>query len=616
MCPDGAKNNQLTDGGFDWTTLLDGLDDRIQTSHLRTPAQTPNTGLSGAHTHFDWLDLWDAIQPPKEQSAPLANKVPPTPESLPKPTQTPSTPKTPFSLLSPSSPPPHGASFSSPASSVIQGPFSNTDRKPYISPLDRKGIVRKAPVQDDNPFLVSSPCLRKPDIPAPRRQPVLEVPYDWSPNTPTPVRFHPATVEELPSQPVFTSIGQLQGSSTKQSILWLTHMSTSGGLTPSLKRISLPYHPYPKVRGVSMFINHPKRRVHEQIRVKENVKNDQDIFTATMDSVMDKDWRKTSMVHGVYTVNLLSEDLEIRERSKRSVMEEMRQVKALGMSTLVIHLGSAGKDDPSHKHVQLTRLVSDLREITRAVPGITLALENTVHPSLHSLTTLSSLCAILTHFPPSQLKLCLDLSHLHVSEFDLNSKGGRKEMWELLEKAGKTRVVGVHVSDNYVAHGGKGDRHANIGFGHITLSSFRTILSNPFFHNIPHLLETPPYFKHFRPPNTIHCKLPMYAQKIIELESERASLERLLLDRIVSMSDPEWMTYQSKLWVMYKKARKVVEARIYKVLFKQGGGLWRKFRKERKKLGSYLRLVEAQKRKEKNMSIKDERVTITQCCEL
>lgn len=108
----------------------------------------------------------------------------------------------------------------------------------------------------------------------------------------------------------------------------------------------------------------------------------------------------------------------------------------------------------------------------------------------------------------------------------------------------------------------------------------------------------------------------MYAQKIIELESERASLERLLLDRIVSMSDPEWMTYQSKLWVMYKKARKVVEARIYKVLFKQGGGLWRKFRKERKKLGSYLRLVEAQKRKEKNMSIKDERVTITQCCEL
>lgn len=86
-------------------------------------------------------------------------------------------------------------------------------------------------------------------------------------------------------------------------------MSTSGGLTPSLKRISLPYHPYPKVRGVSMFINHPKRRVHEQIRVKEDVKNDQDIFTATMDSVMDKDWRKTSMVHGVYTVNLLSEDL-------------------------------------------------------------------------------------------------------------------------------------------------------------------------------------------------------------------------------------------------------------------------------------------------------------------
>lgn len=451
MCSDAADDDQLSDVGFDWTALLNDLDDRVQTSHLPTPAQTPSTGLSRDHTCFDWLDLWDDIRDPKAQSTP-STVVPPTPESLPKPIQLPSTPKTSFCLVSPSSPLPLDATLPSPSSYVIQSPLSNTDRKPYIPSLDRKSIVKQAPVQDDNPFLVSSPCLRKPVVPAPRQRPVLAVPYDWSFDTPTPVRFHPATVEELPPQPVFTSTGQ--------NILWLTHLSTSGGLTPSLKRISLPYYPYPKVKGVSMFINHPKRRVHEQIRVKEDVKNDQDIFTATMDSVMDKDWRKTSMVHGVYTVNLLSEDHEIRERSKRSVMEEMRQVKALGMSTLVIHLGSAGKDDPSYKHVQLTRLVSDLREITRAVQGITLALENTVHPSPHSLTTLSSLCTILTHFPPSQLKLCLDLSHLHVSEFDLNSESGRKEMWELLETAGKARVVGVHVSDNYVAHGGKGDRHA------------------------------------------------------------------------------------------------------------------------------------------------------------
>lgn len=58
-----------------------------------------------------------------------------------------------------------------------------------------------------------------------------------------------------------------------------------------------------------MFINHPKRRVYERIRAKEDVKTEQDTFTAIMDSVMDKDWRKTSMIHGVYTVNLLSEDL-------------------------------------------------------------------------------------------------------------------------------------------------------------------------------------------------------------------------------------------------------------------------------------------------------------------
>ncbi|ADV24871.1 Hypothetical Protein CGB_K1280C [Cryptococcus gattii WM276] len=432
MCSDPG-DEQLSDDGFDWTALLDGLDDRVQTSYLSAPAQTPNTGFSGDHIHFDWLDLWDDIQPPKTQSAP-STILPPTPESLPKPTQFPSTPKTSFSPLSPSSPPPLDASLYSPSSSVIQTPISNTDRKPYIPSLDLKNIIKQAPVQDDNPFLVSFPGHKKPSIPTPRQRPVLEVPYDWSFDTPTPIRFHPTTIQELPPQPVFTPVGHPRGPSTEQCILWLTHLSTSGGLTASLKRLSLPHYPYPKLRGVSMFINHPKRRVYERIRAKGDVKTEQDMFTATMDSVMDKDWKKTSMIHGVYTVNLLSEDL----------------------------LGSAGKDDPSYRHVQLTRLVSDLREITRAVPDITLALENTVHPSQHSLTTLSSLCTILTHFPPSQLKLCLDLSHLHVSEFDLNTESGRKEMLGLLQKVGKTRVVGVHVSDNYVAHGGKGDRHAKI----------------------------------------------------------------------------------------------------------------------------------------------------------
>lgn len=82
------------------------------------------------------------------------------------------------------------------------------------------------------------------------------------------------------------------------------------------------------------------------------------------------------------------------------------------------------------------------------------------------------------------------------------------------------------------------------------------------------------------------------------------------------MPDTEWMAYQSKLWAMYKRARKVVEARIYKIAFKQGGSLWRKFRKGRKEVGSCLRQVEGQKRKEKDMSIRDERVTVARCCEL
>ncbi|WVQ80462.1 hypothetical protein IAT38_002567 [Cryptococcus sp. DSM 104549] len=614
---------------------------------------------------FSWLDLWDDINGGPEGEPASTSVLPPTPESLQRPTQDaphppvpgPSTPTSPaYSIPSyadpydpyappddsfPSSLPSLVASQSSPASYHLRTPRSDPpNHRPSPSNADHRPLLPSYPSApptpggwDDNPFLAKrvvtpTPSPRKRKRPQPQWRTGLEVPADWAEDdTPTPMRFLAEGYGDVPRQPVFEPVSPVAPTPTHvvvaakaelpqaavlqdlaPPITWITHLSTDGGLPLSLQRLkSLPSSisqtgtaPGPHViSGASLFISHPKRRVPE---LSERSATAAGEFCKAMQG-MGEGFARRSMAHGVHTVNLLSADPEMRKRSKASVISEMEWARELGIPTLVIHLGSGGNDTSStSRKRQVRRLIDDLREIIAAVPEVTLALENTVHPSPTSPTTLTSLISLLPSFPPGRLKLCLDLCHLHVCEFDLNSPSGRAGLFAQLEKAGWGSVVGVHASDSYVTHGGKGDRHANLGFGHIHLSAFREILSHPFFANIPHLLETPRYFKHFRSTSSPHSLL------LSHLEAERAGLERALLQWVVGAAENEWIEGggggvdadgRGKVWAEYKKRKKRVENKIYKILLKRGGTVWARFKKGRKKHVGCCRVVEGVKRREK-----------------
>ncbi|WVQ74127.1 hypothetical protein IAR50_003719 [Cryptococcus sp. DSM 104548] len=527
------------------------------------------------------------------------------------------TPNLPFTSISFITPLSHHDSPCSP-SSFIQTPHScHPPAEPIAEDSNDNTFVDLESDGEENARAV--PRARRPT------PPTFELPQDWVTDTPTPVRFH-ATTYEAPSQPNFTlparasrqpSFSPTPVSDTDDDefeevnvgLRWLTHMSNTGGLVSSMARLRESMEdPYlwAHIAGISTYINNPKRRVccspAESASTVQTPSTDCLAFQEGMDGFME-DWRETSMVHGVYTVNLLSSDPELLERSRNSVIEEMRQARDLGFQTLVIHLGSEGQEpkSASHRHQTLSRLITALQQIISSVHDVTLALENTCHPSPTSLTNLASISEILTHFPPSKLKLCLDLSHLHVNEIDLNEVEGRKEMWRLLDRVGWQRVVGAHVSDNHVDHGGKGDRHANIGCGHITLSSYRSILSQPFFKTIPLLLETPQYFKDFHVPSDPTRRIPRYVSQIVALENERSALERGFIECMLHLADDEWEgNGQACLWDAYNEMKKAVERKIYKIVTKQGGGVLRKFSQGRSKAMGQIRATGGLKRKKKN----------------
>ncbi|KAK8845365.1 hypothetical protein IAR55_006078 [Kwoniella newhampshirensis] len=381
-------------------------------------------------------------------------------------------------------------------------------------------------------------------------------------------------------------------------INWITHLSTDGGLIRSLHRLTSILKLNEELGGVSMFINHPKRMVKRKDRPEDVVWQSRLVFRDLGEA-----FQQRSMAHAVHTTNLLSPDPEMRRKSKESIIAEMQWARDLGIPTLVIHSGTGEHgDDVRDRNRAMGRLILDLKEITDAVPQVTLGLENTVHPSPYSLTKLSSLATLLHHFPSPQLKICLDLCHLHVSEFDLNTSSGRRNLSDLLGKIGRDRLVGIHVSDSSIEHGGRGDRHVNIGYGHIDLNSFRQVLRHPVLQSVPTLLETPRYFKHLRFTGSPHSVQLAY------LESDRSALERSFLQNLVNLSDKEWEDRRrtAEMRGIYKRQKKRVERKIYKVVLKRGGATWTRFQKGRKQDQGCCRVVHGARERTRRREIKEE----------
>ncbi|WWC85568.1 uncharacterized protein L201_000432 [Kwoniella dendrophila CBS 6074] len=538
------------------------------------------------------------------------------------------------SWISPATPPPTDLKrFTTPS---LNSPFN---RLGLGSPGKATSTPSPRPLVLDRKFQSTLDNTSKPHLHTP--------PPGWIPDTPTPYRFYTPSNQSyrppydlsIPRQPLFTDIknspktpsskdikpvkpltplkpfrSELQEPQTylpaRLTINFAVHLSADGGLLRSLQRLRKQMtNQDVDVKGLNMFINPPKRSVKP--------KSDTEIGkVAIILRSFGDEFRSNSMAHAVHTTNLLSSDHYLRLRSKESVIIELKLAHSLGIPTLVIHLGSEGrmvKEDSKIDRKRMNLLILDLQDILDRSEEVVLAIENTVHPSINSLTTLRSLALLLTLFPHPRLKLCLDLAHLHVSELDLNNHKDRKDLFGLLKRIGKDRIAAIHVGGSWSQHGGKTDRHAG---GSIDLSSIRSILIHPLFHSIPTLLETPMYHRYFRQSRSRICinstsddrrskyenkkrhKLTYGLTRMNELEAERSGLERNLINDMINMCDQEWETNQFKLFNQYKRNRKKTENKIYKLMFKKKGQKqWENFRLSRKKELSFSRKLQSNKLK-------------------
>jgi deoxyribonuclease-4 len=196
--------------------------------------------------------------------------------------------------------------------------------------------------------------------------------------------------------------------------------------------------------------------------------------------------------HTGYLINLGAAPGENRDRSIKSLIQEINLATDLGLPFLVLHPGAhlgAGEE------AGLRQIVVGLDEVFRATKSspVRIALENTAGQGTCLGHRIAHLAAIYDKVQqPARLAVCLDTAHFFEAGYDLRTpKGWLTAVGEVEELIGLDQIAAFHLNDSKTDLASRVDRHEHIGRGKIGREAFRHIVNDARFGATPGCLETP-----------------------------------------------------------------------------------------------------------------------------
>jgi deoxyribonuclease-4 len=196
--------------------------------------------------------------------------------------------------------------------------------------------------------------------------------------------------------------------------------------------------------------------------------------------------------HSGYLINLGGPASENRDKSIRSLVQELDLAAQLGLPFLVLHPGShLGQGEEAG----LAQIVSGLDEALAATKNLTVrvALENTAGQGTCLGNRFEHIAAIYSGVKtPARLAMCIDTAHLFAAGFDVRTPQGWDEVMDQITRlVGIEQIAAFHLNDSKSGLDSRVDRHEHIGKGKIGLEAFRHIVNDPRFAQTPGCIETP-----------------------------------------------------------------------------------------------------------------------------
>ena len=203
--------------------------------------------------------------------------------------------------------------------------------------------------------------------------------------------------------------------------------------------------------------------------------------------------RTSVAVHMPYLPNLSGPPGELYLRSVKTLKEEMQRCEILGISYIVIHLGShMGKGSKSGID-QLINALDTACAHSQSPNGVVVLLENNAGYRNNVGGKLEELRLILDKLNNTErFGLCIDTCHLFASGYDLRTYESVNMVIEKIENIiGVQALKVIHLNDSKGPLGSNLDRHEHIGLGSIGRGGIAAFINHATIKALPIIMETP-----------------------------------------------------------------------------------------------------------------------------
>ena len=195
--------------------------------------------------------------------------------------------------------------------------------------------------------------------------------------------------------------------------------------------------------------------------------------------------------HDSYLINLGHPEAEGLTKSREAFLDEMKRCEQLGLDRLNFHPGSHLNAFPIDDC--LDRIAESINEALNQTSGVTAVIENTAGQGTNLGHTFEQIAHIIDRVEDkSRVGVCIDTAHTLAAGYDIKTTEGFIDTFDKFDKIiGFSYLRGMHINDSKKDLASKVDRHDSIGKGLMGLTTFKMLMNDSRFDNIPMILETP-----------------------------------------------------------------------------------------------------------------------------